>query len=49
MASVQELAHTQRLLEGRLIALAASTSKGLDPTDANSYLLILLAGRNFGL
>ncbi len=38
MASVQELAHTQWLLDGHLTALAASTSKGLDPTNANSYL-----------
>ncbi len=38
MASVQELACAQRLLDGRLNTLAASTSKGLDPTNANSYL-----------
>jgi len=38
MASVLELVHTQQLLEGCLIALTASTSKGLDPADATSYV-----------
>lgn len=38
MASVLELAHAQQLLEGCLNTLTASTSKGLDPADATSYL-----------
>ena len=38
MASVLELARAQQLLEGCLIAFTASTSKGLDPADATSYL-----------
>ena len=38
MASVLELVCAQQLLEGCFIALTASTSKGLDPADAISYI-----------
>ena len=38
MASDLELAYTQQLLEGCLIAFTASTSKGVDPADATSYI-----------
>jgi hypothetical protein len=38
MASVPELVHAQQLLDGCLITLTASTSKGLDPADATSYV-----------
>ena len=38
MASVLELVRAQQLLEGCLVTLTASTSKGLDPADATSYL-----------
>ena len=43
MASAQELAHAQQLLEGCLVAFAASTSKGVDPTDAISYLFCFVS------
>ncbi len=43
MASVLELAHAQQLLEGCLITLTASTSKGLDPADATSYLYLVVS------
>jgi hypothetical protein len=43
MASVLELVHAQKLLEGFLIALTASTSKGLDPADATSYLYSIVS------
>lgn len=39
MASVLELVRAQQLLEGCLVTLTASTSKGLDPADATSYVL----------
>ena len=43
MASVQELVHAQQLLEGCLFTLTASSSKGLDPADATSYLYLIVS------
>jgi hypothetical protein len=43
MASVLELVHAQQLLEGCLVTLTASTSKGLDPADATSYLYLVVS------
>ena len=43
MASVLELVCAQQLLEGCLITLSASTSKGLDPADATSYLYLVVS------
>ena len=43
MASVLELVHAQQLLEGCLVTLTASTSKGLAPADATSYLYLVVS------
>jgi hypothetical protein len=43
MASVLELVCAQQLLEGCLITLTASTSKGLDPADATSYVYLVVS------
>jgi hypothetical protein len=48
MASVLELACAQQLLEGCLITLTASTSKGLDPADATSYVFSCKPGGTMG-
>jgi hypothetical protein len=43
MASVLELVPAQQLLEGCLITVTASTSKGLDPADATSYRYLVVS------
>ena len=48
MASVLELVRAQQLLEGCLVTLTASTSKGLDPADATSYIFSCQPGGTLG-
>jgi hypothetical protein len=43
MASVLELVSAQQLLEDCLNTLTPSTSKGLDPADATSYVYLVVS------